>query len=338
MDAKTFMTIGGIDYKWDLEKGQLQFDGGEAVLFWVSAMKTFFETIEEVAGSDAAKIVLETTGFRQGLMVGNEFKKKKDISLSDLGKFLEGIYPPAGWGKVTVEKIDDLNGDITLLIQDDWEYKLNQLDGKKCNGSFVPAHFAGVLTGLYNDNFWFKTAECQSGGNSRSRIEYFRSVITVQNNMKELSRRQEAAHIQQLEILVEEKTAALQELIRELSSPVIPVFDGIVVVPMIGSYDEERFEELVVSTLEKLPGHEAQFLLLDLTGLNQKASQDTARFVGKLGAAAKLLGIETILVGISAELAEGMAGSMVGLNKFISLQTLQHGIFYALGKSGLRIV
>ncbi|HAQ06609.1 MAG TPA: anti-anti-sigma factor, partial [Bacillus bacterium] len=127
-------------------------------------------------------------------------------------------------------------------------------------------------------------------------------------------------------------------LVKELSSPLIPVLDGIVVVPLIGRYDEERAEDLISNTLFNLPKYKAKYVLLDLTGLNKDISQFTAELIDRLGSAARLLGVEVILVGISAELAIVITQTLTSLKKFECLQSLQHGIYYALGKSGRRIV
>lgn len=130
----------------------------------------------------------------------------------------------------------------------------------------------------------------------------------------------------------------LQKLVKELSSPMIPVLEGIVVVPLIGRYDENRAEDLINNTLNNLPKHQARYVLLDLTGLNKDISTYTAELIDKLGSAARLLGVEVILVGISAELAMVITETMTRLKKYECLQTLQHGIYYALGKSGKSIV
>ena len=41
-------------------------------------MKSFFDTIEEISGTDASKLVFETTGFRQGITVGEYFEKNEE--------------------------------------------------------------------------------------------------------------------------------------------------------------------------------------------------------------------------------------------------------------------
>jgi rsbT co-antagonist protein RsbR len=141
-----------------------------------------------------------------------------------------------------------------------------------------------------------------------------------------------------LEGLVEEKTRELTELVNQLSSPIIPVLDGVVVVPLLGKYDEDRSEELIVKTLYNLPQYKAKYLVLDLTGLDKNITQHTASLIEKLGSAASLIGTETILVGISAELGVIIFGTDINLSRFDCFQTLQHGIHYALGQIGRSIV
>lgn len=62
--------------------------------------------------------------------------------------------------------------------------------------------------------------------------------------------------------------------------------EGIVVVPLIGKYDEDRTEDLIVNTLNNLPKHQANYLVLDLTGLDKELTEYTASLIEKLGAAA----------------------------------------------------
>jgi len=338
MEMKKDIVVGGVELKWDLNTGEVLFEGGDVVFFWVSAMKTFFDTINDISGEEATKLVLETTGFRQGIIVGEGFKEMKDINTSNVVDWLSNTYVPAGWGYVKIEKMDEDTKHFTLFIKDDWEYKMNQLGNKVSKGIFVPSHYAGVFTGLFGKSFWYEIIEHQSETNTYTVVEYFPYEVDIQENIRDMARRKEAQEILQLEALVEEKTRMLQDLVKELSSPLIPVFDGIVVVPLIGRYDEDRAEDLIVNTLNNLPKYQAKYVLLDLTGLNKDISQYTAELIDRLGSAARLLGVEVILVGISAELAMVISQTMTGLKKYECLQSLQHGIYYALGKSGRRIV
>ncbi|WP_050181897.1 STAS domain-containing protein [Domibacillus robiginosus] len=339
MAVNSHITIGGLTFEWDLEKGKFLFEQQDAVLFWISsAMKTFFDTIEEISGEEASNLVFETTGFRQGLVVGQYFEKIKDVDAAQAAELITNTYASAGWGRTTIKNLDFGAKTLTAHIKDSWEFKINQAQGKKQGGNYLPAHYAGIFSGLFGQNMWYKVVQDQLAGHEYSIIEYFPSDVTISNNIHQLARKKEAEEILRLETIVEEKTKELKELVRQLSSPIIPVLEGIVVVPLIGKYDEDRSEELVVKTLNNLPAHKANYLVLDLTGLDRDISGHTVSLIEKIGSAASLIGTETILVGISPELSLIISQSNINLSKFDCFQTLQHGIYFALGQHGRTIV
>lgn len=339
MAANSAITIGGLKFEWELEKGRFIFEEEDAVLFWISsAMRTFFDTIEEISGEEASNLVFETTGFRQGMVVGQYFQKIKDVSVVQAAEMITNTYASAGWGRATIHDLSFESKTLTVYIKDSWEFKINSAQGKAKGGNYLPAHYAGIFTGLFGTNIWYKVVQDQLNEHECSIIEYFPSDITISNNIHELARKKEAEEILRLETIVEEKTRELKELVRQLSSPIIPVLEGIVVVPLIGKYDEDRSEELVVKTLNNLPAHKANYLVLDLTGLNQDISGHTASLIEKIGSAASLIGTETILVGISPELSVIISQSSINLSQFDCFQTLQHGIYFALGQHGRTIV
>lgn len=339
MAANSATTIGGLKFEWELEKGRFLFEEEDAVLFWISsAMRTFFDTIEEISGEEASNLVFETTGFRQGMVVGQYFQKIKDVSVAQAAELITNTYASAGWGRATIKDLDFESKTLTVYIKDSWEFKINLEQGKAKGGNYLPAHYAGIFTGLFGTNIWYEVVQDQLDGHEYSIINYFPSNITITNNIHQLARKKEAEEILRLETIVEEQTKELKELVRQLSSPIIPVLEGIVVVPLIGKYDEDRSEELVVKTLNNLPAHKANYLVLDLTGLDQDISGHTASLIEKIGSAASLIGTETILVGISPELSIIISQSSINLSKFDCFQTLQHGIYFALGQHGRTIV
>ncbi|WP_062351885.1 STAS domain-containing protein [Bacillus kwashiorkori] len=339
MVVKNNINVEGIDFGWDIEKGALYFESDDVVLFWISnVMKVFFDTIEEISGEDASNIVFETTGFRQGLIVGEFFEKIKGLEIAEATKYITKIYAVAGWGKITVKDLNFDTKKVTIILKDTWEYKINVAQGKKQRTNFLPAHFAGLFTKLFGTNIWYKTIQQQLAGNEYSIIEYFPSDVTVSHNIHELARKKESEIISRLETLVAEKTFELKELVKKLSSPVIPVLDGIVVVPLIGKYDKERSEELLYKTLNEIPTYQADYLILDLTGIDKDIDEHTAIFIDRIVSASALIGTKTVLVGISAELSMKISRSKIDLSHFDCFQTLQHGIYYALAQQGREIV
>lgn len=333
------INIGGLEFEWELDKGKFIFEGQDSVLFWISsAMKTFFDTIEEVSGEEATNLVLEATGFRQGIVVGEYFQNMNDIGIREAADLITNTYASAGWGLTTIHNIDLESKTLTAHLKDSWEHKINEAQGKTRGGNFLPAHYAGIFSGLFGTNMWYEVQQYQLEGHEYSVVKYFPSKVSVTHNIHQLARKKESEQIRHLEAIVEEKTRELKELVKELSSPIIPVFDGVVVVPLLGKYDEERSEELLVKTLQNLPSHKANYLILDLTGLDKDISQHTASLLEKIGSTATLIGTKTIIVGISAELSIIISNSDINLSKFDCFQTLQHGIYYALGQMGRKII
>lgn len=339
MSNQNNIVIEGLQFDWDVEKGRFLFEGEDAVLFWItSAMKTFFDTIEEVSGNEATSLVMESTGYRQGAVVGKYFENMTDISIEKIAWLITNTYASAGWGRAYVKELDVENNTLTIHLKDDWEYKINKAQGKKKGGNFLAAHYAGIFTGLFKTDIWYKVNQYQIEGHEYTTIEYFPKEVNVTENIHGLARRKEAEQIAKLENLVQAKTKELKELVQTISSPIIPVFEGIVVVPLLGKYDEERADELIEKTLYNLPKHKASYLLLDLTGIDQTLTSYTASMIEKLGASAELIGTQTILVGISAQLSMEITKSDIDLNHFEFFQSLQHGIHFALAQNGRRVI
>ncbi|WP_409295113.1 STAS domain-containing protein [Peribacillus sp. SCS-26] len=338
MNKETSIDVGGLSFQWNLEKGQFLYEGEDAVLFWISsAMKTLFDSIEEISGLESASLVLETTGFRQGMVVGDYFRNL-NLGIEDVAGVIPNTYGSAGWGEIIINQINEVEKTLSVKLRNSWEYKINKAQGKSKAGSFMPAHYAGIFTGLFGTNIWYEVKESQIEGRDFDIVEYFPSDITVANNIHLLARRKETEHIQMLEAVVENKTRELQGLVKELSSPIIPVLEGVVVVPLLGKYDEARSTDLIEKTLNNLPQHKATYLILDLTGLDKDLSDFTAHFIHKLGSAANLIGMKTILVGISPELSMIISSLRIELSQYDCFQTLQHAIYYALAQSGRKII
>ena len=337
IDAK--INIEGISFKWDVEKGEFLFEEQDAVLFWITtAMRSFFDTIEEVSGEEAANLVLETTGYRQGLVVGEYFSQIRDLDVKEAAKMITHTYASAGWGRSEIRDLEYDSKTFTAHIRDSWEYKINLAQGKGSGTSFLAAHFAGVFSGLFGTNVWYELEQDQLQGHEYSIVNYFPSNITASSNIHELARKKESEEIKRLEEMVELKTEELKILVKKLSSPIIPVLEGIVVVPLIGKYDEGRSEDLFINTLNNLPKYKAKYLILDLTGIDGEINDLTIDLIKKIGTSASLIGTKSILVGISAELAMKIMTSGIQLSQYEIFQTLQHGVYHALGQAGKTII
>jgi len=128
----------------------------------------------------------------------------------------------------------------------------------------------------------------------------------------------------------------LRSTIRELSTPIVPVYEGILVLPLVGSIDSRRAAEVTERLLEAIAAQQAELVIIDITGVSL-IDTSTANHLLMTTRAANLLGSRVVLVGIGAEIAQTIVHLGVELNGLITLADLQAGIAYALGQIGLAI-
>ncbi|WP_280771216.1 STAS domain-containing protein [Salipaludibacillus daqingensis] len=330
--------IYGMGIEWAEENGSLNFSGEFAMVIWVeTAMRNFLDTIEEISGSQVVNLVLETAGYRMGEMVSDFFKTSE---INDMLETLPRVYGAAGWGLVTIEEYSLENKTAVLRIKDSWEYRINKKQGRKEESPFLPGHFAGLLTNLYSENIWYSMKKSQLKGEEYCEYHFAPSSITPNQNIHELTRSQEQYEILKLEEMVDERTKELKDLVREISSPIIPVLDGIVVIPLMGTYDDVRADELLQKTLAILPEYKAKYVILDMTGISEGVDEYMISLILKMTQAASLLGSQCILVGISPSLSIEMTKADFSIKEanITSYSTLKHAILYALSQEGKQLL
>lgn len=99
--------------------------------------------------------------------------------------------------------------------------------------------------------------------------------------------------------------ARLRETVDALALPLIPLDDGVALLPLVGYVDERRGERLVAGLLEGIHAQRVRAVVIDITGLRDV----DARVAGTLlraTTAARLLGTRVVLSGISAEAARAL--------------------------------
>ncbi|MDT9046821.1 STAS domain-containing protein, partial [Escherichia coli] len=66
----------------------------------------------------------------------------------------------------------------------------------------------------------------------------------------------------------EQLIQAQQAALRELSTPLIPLDDGVVAMPLIGAIDSVRAQQVIETLLEGVSVHHARVAILDITGVS----------------------------------------------------------------------
>jgi anti-anti-sigma regulatory factor len=145
-----------------------------------------------------------------------------------------------------------------------------------------------------------------------------------------------AAQEQQQRLVVDlaaqgERQAQLLITLRELSTPVIPVSKGIVVLPLVGHMDAERLTFVRSALLDGIAQHRAKVVLLEMTGL-EKADAEIARGLLSLTDAARLLGAELVMVGVQPDVARVVVELDVDTSNLTAQPDLESALDYALAR------
>lgn len=136
--------------------------------------------------------------------------------------------------------------------------------------------------------------------------------------------------------LQEEVIRVQAAALAERSTPLMPITDDVLVMPLIGTIDGNRGEQIYEVVLNGARSRRARITIIDVTGVR---SIDTRAAEVLTGAARalRLLGVEAVLSGVNPEVAQALVALDVSLAGIVTCGSLQAGIQYALRRLGKRI-
>ncbi|MEO7908925.1 MAG: PAS domain S-box protein [Roseiflexaceae bacterium] len=227
------------------------------------------------------------------------------ITIGDDGR-IDSVNPAAarifGYaaGEITGQPIQ-----LLLPAPHDQEYHVigigREVVGQRKNGTAFPLDLA--------------IGEMQLGDQHR--------YIGIAHDLTE-RKRVAAEHAQLQERIIKAQAATLAEL----STPLIPISDRVVVMPLIGAIDSERARQVLETLLHGIEHSQARIAILDITGVPLVDTQ-VAKSLIVAAQAVRLLGAQIVLTGIRPEVAQTLVGLGVNLGDIVTHSTLQSGIAYA---------
>jgi len=155
-------------------------------------------------------------------------------------------------------------------------------------------------------------------------------ILTLEEQKQTLETQKQTMEAQQ------QALTAQQQTIQQLSSPVIPIMDRIIVMPLIGNIDSARAREITRSLLAAIGQHRAKVVILDITGVAVVDSA-VANHLNKTIHAARLKGAHTIVTGISDAVAETIVDLGIDWSGIETLRNLRTGLVVALGGLGIKL-
>lgn len=144
-------------------------------------------------------------------------------------------------------------------------------------------------------------------------VGWLESVVQLLGHIVDLSQQQ----IQQgLEV------NQLRSTVEELAAPVLPVWKGVLTVPLVGRIDEQRAQQIMMTILHQVSQQRTQIVIVDITGV---ATMDTTvvAYLARLAQSTQLLGARCFLSGVQQAVAMTLVttGAMLGnVRTFASLQ------------------
>lgn len=150
------------------------------------------------------------------------------------------------------------------------------------------------------------------------------------DELAELRRRNDA-QLQALDAKSEELRQKQAELVAALSTPIIMVAPGVLALPIIGTVESERAQNMTWALLDRVTRERASHVILDLTGAGDLVAT-TARSLLHMTHAVRLLGSRCILTGISPQVATTLVGLHFELSEVQSLPLLADALSFVLAE------
>jgi PAS domain S-box-containing protein len=125
-------------------------------------------------------------------------------------------------------------------------------------------------------------------------------------------------------------------LIMEMSTPVMQLWDKILLLPIVGLVDSKRVQLIMETALQMISDYQAEIIILDIQGVPAVDSA-VANHLIKVTKATKLMGCTCIVTGISPEVSQALVNLGIELTEISTKSTLKNGVNAALGIIGVQL-
>lgn len=145
------------------------------------------------------------------------------------------------------------------------------------------------------------------------------------------AREQKEQHLQDLlqsRQILEQRLATIEQqriAIRDLSTPMLEVWENILALPIVGIVDAERSLEMTTRLLQDIAEKDYQCLILDVTGVGT-VDPTTAGLLIRMITATRLLGTYCVITGVRREIAQALIAHGVELHGVKTLRSLKEGL------------
>lgn len=126
-----------------------------------------------------------------------------------------------------------------------------------------------------------------------------------------------------------------QSAIRELSTPIMEVWDGILCLPIVGIMDSTRSADMTDALLKAVVGTRARATIIDITGIEVMDTHTADHFI-RMAKSVRLLGAECVLTGINPQIAQTVIHMGLDMADLVSHRSLRDALQHFINRRGAR--
>lgn len=137
---------------------------------------------------------------------------------------------------------------------------------------------------------------------------------------------------------IEEKLLTIerqQAAIRELSTPIMEVWDGILCLPIVGVMDSSRSAEMTDALLRAVVATRARCAIIDITGIEVMDTGTADHFI-RMAKAVRLLGSDCVLTGMNPQIAQTVVHMGVDMEGVVTHRSLRDALQRMIGRARVR--
>lgn len=360
------ITVAGVEFSWDVERGLMLCWGQPVVLMWTeSTMAGFMKGLQRMVGTERFNLALEGSGRESTEGEWRDIIMRQptvEEGLSFVGKAMRTV----GLGEFELIELDREARRVRYRVKQSWEGIYQRALGVNWGTWSIAGKLAGyserilgvpcqvvqtsfTAEGHEYDEFEATPAEqtyeerlaaivdteAATGEDLRNALARERDEVR-ERQRAEARLREEIVERQRVEEELRAKLELIErqeQMISELSTPILQVWPGIVALPIVGPVDGGRVARMTEDLLERITQTHARYVILDLTGadaLDEAAAANLLRIVS----AARLLGAVCLLSGISPRMSATLVAIDAPLSGVSAFGTLEAALQSAIRNLG----
>lgn len=165
-------------------------------------------------------------------------------------------------------------------------------------------------------------------------VEVGMNVVLEDLEKAEAERQQYVAEIEKKNQEIADRA---QMALRELSTPIISVWDGVLALPIIGMVDTVRGAEMMEQLLSRVSSDQAEYVVIDITGVAVVDTRTADSFI-RMSEAVRLVGAQCFLTGISPAIAQTIAQLGIDTSRIRTLRRLSDALKVVFEDMGIKAV